>query len=191
MSAEQSTGPLSPERLEEIRAREAAATAGPWRWRGNTEARHLRLQTPDRGGLTVMDFDRWGMQGARPRFARDYVMHPADEMVTYEVAAWSTHIYRKDVVGIEHPDAEFIAKARTDVPQLLDEVDRLAGALAEAEARVAELRQAPVQIVDCAATVVEAMLSVGATAAEIAHALAVSALLKSEVRPAQLPAGAR
>ncbi|MCG6493401.1 hypothetical protein [Kitasatospora sp. A2-31] len=123
--------PNAPLDLDAIKARVQAATPGPWRWRGNTEARHLRLQTPHRGGLTVMDFKRWGMQGARPRFARDYVMHPADEMVEYEVAAWSEHIYRKDVVGIDHPDAQFIAAARTDVPALVAEVERLTAELVE------------------------------------------------------------
>ncbi|MEV7358180.1 hypothetical protein [Kitasatospora sp. NPDC091276] len=111
--------------LDAIQARLDAATPGPWRWRGNTESRHLRLQTPHHGGLTVMDFERWGMQGAQPRFARDHLMYPANEMVTYEVAAWSKDIYRKDIVGIEHPDAEFIAAARQDVPALLARVREL------------------------------------------------------------------
>ncbi|MEU8920380.1 hypothetical protein AB0D10_05490 [Kitasatospora sp. NPDC048545] len=115
--------------LDAIQARCDAATPGPWRWRGNTEARHLRLQTPHHGGLTVMDFKRWGMQGARPRFARDHLMYPANEMVTYEVAAWSKDIYRKDIVGIEHPDAEFIAAAREDVPALLARVRELEAAI--------------------------------------------------------------
>jgi hypothetical protein len=127
---------MSPERLAEIQARTDAATPGPWRWRGNTESRHLRLQTPHHSGLTVMDFVRWGMQGARPRFAVDHIMHTADEMVVYEVAAWSKDIYRKDAVGIEHPDAEFIAHARQDVADLLAEVGWLA---AEHADRTADL----------------------------------------------------
>ncbi|AEW94640.1 MULTISPECIES: hypothetical protein [Streptomycetaceae] len=106
-------------RIAEITARERAAFPGPWRWRGNTASRHLRLQSPQRGGMTVMDFVRWGMQGARPRFDTEGLMYPADEMAEYEVAAWSTDICRKDVVDIDHPDAQFIEHARADVPWLL------------------------------------------------------------------------
>lgn len=127
---------LSDQQLADIRARETAATAGPWRWRGNTEVRRLRLQTPHHGGLTVMDFTRWGMQGARPRFARDGIMHPADETVVYAVAAWSKDIYRKDVVGIDHPDAQFMAHAREDVPALLAELDRVTAELGLAQANL-------------------------------------------------------
>lgn len=123
---------LSPERLAEIVAREQAAYPGPWRWRGNTEARHLRLQSPHGGGMTVMDFVRWGMQGAQPRFGIDYIMHNAADLVEYEVAAWSKDIYRKDVSDVLHPDAQFLAHAREDVPALLAEVDRLRAELAAA-----------------------------------------------------------
>lgn len=111
--------PLPAGRLEEIRARAEAAFPGPWRWRGNTESRHLRLQSPHRGGMTVMDFVRWGMQGARPRFGIEGLMYPADKMVGYEVP------HRSDVVTVDHPDAEFIAHAREDVPALLAELARL------------------------------------------------------------------
>ncbi|WP_063748905.1 hypothetical protein [Streptomyces sp. NRRL B-24484] len=123
-----STEPMTPERFAEIQAREEAATPGPWRWRGDTAARHLRLQTPHRGGLTIMDFIRWGMNGARPRFARGGLMYPADEMATYD--------YRKNVVGIDNPDAAFIAHARQDVADLIAEVGWLAAELAD---RIAEL----------------------------------------------------
>jgi hypothetical protein len=33
--------------------------------------------------------------------------------------------YREDIVGVRHPDAEFIAHAREDVPALIAEVERL------------------------------------------------------------------
>ncbi|MFJ8110454.1 hypothetical protein [Streptomyces sp. NPDC096132] len=111
--------------LDAIEARANAAYPGPWHWRGNTEARHFRLQSPTNGGMTVMDFVRYGMNGAQPRFAIDGIMHKAEELVEYEVAAWSKDIYRKDVSGIGHPDAQFIAHAREDVPALLAEIHRL------------------------------------------------------------------
>lgn len=124
------SAPLSDEQLAEIRARAEAATPGPWGWRGNTEVRDLRLSALHSGLLTVMDFTRWGMQRARPRFALEGVMHDGDELVTYEVhrLGWTRaeeKPYRADVDGIAHPDAEFIARARMDVPALLAEVERL------------------------------------------------------------------
>lgn len=124
------SAPMDEQRLAEILARANAATAGPWRWSGNTEVRDMRLQAQHHGGLTVMDFVRWGMQDARPRFAKDYCMHPADEMVEYQVhqLGWvdkSEPPYRADISGIDHPDARFIAAAREDVPALVAEVQRL------------------------------------------------------------------
>lgn len=43
-------------------------TPGPWVWQANSRG-ELRLATPDRGNLTVMDCVRHGTQGAQPRFA--------------------------------------------------------------------------------------------------------------------------
>lgn len=118
------------DRLAEIRARAAAATPGPWRWHGNTDNRHVWLQTPRMGGMTVMDFVRWGMQQAAPRFGVDGLMRTADTMVRYAVAPDATSrkdpsVYRADITSIRHPDAEFIAASRADVDWLLAEVERL------------------------------------------------------------------
>lgn len=117
--------PMSAERLAEIRARAEAATPGPWSWDGNTDMRHIRLATPHGMSMTVMDFVRYGMQGAQPRFGIAGMMHNGSGLVEYEVAKWSKDIYRRDVSGIDHPDARFIAGARADVDDLLAEVDRL------------------------------------------------------------------
>lgn len=121
---------MSDDRLGEIKARAAAATPGPWRWRGNTDNRHIRLQTPLMHGLTIMDFVRHGMQQAMPRFAVDGLMRKADSMVVYEVAPDATSrkdpsVYRADIAGIRHPDAEFIASSRADVDWLVGEVELL------------------------------------------------------------------
>jgi hypothetical protein len=45
-------------------------------------------------------------------------------LVVYEVAPDATHredprVYRADIVGIRHPDAEFIAHSRRDIASLL------------------------------------------------------------------------
>lgn len=122
------------DRLDEIKARAAAATPGPWRWRGNTDNRQIWLQTPRLCGMTIMDFERWGMQRAVPRFAVDGLMHKADGMVVYEVAPDATSrkdpkVYRADITSIKHPDAEFIASSRADVDWLVAEVERLRAAV--------------------------------------------------------------
>jgi hypothetical protein len=116
--------------LDEIRARAAAATAGPWHWAGNTDMRWFALAywKPGAGRCSVMDFARWGMHSATPRFSRDLMMFPAHEKVVYEVAPNATRradpqVYRADITGIRHPDAEFLAASRQDVDDLLAVID--------------------------------------------------------------------
>ena len=53
------------DRIEEIAK---AATPGPWQWYGNTKMHEVYLATVNRGRVYVMDFVRWGMAGAQPRF---------------------------------------------------------------------------------------------------------------------------
>jgi len=116
-------------RVDEIAARAAAATLGPWGWFGHRD-HGMYLSTVYHGRIYVMDFIRQGMQGAQPRFQvhenpehPDWgTMTPASELAVLEVAPRD---YRDDIVGIDHPDAAFIAAARDDVPWLLAEVERL------------------------------------------------------------------
>ncbi|MCI0686305.1 MAG: hypothetical protein L0Y54_03570 [Sporichthyaceae bacterium] len=135
-------------RLREIRQACEKATPGEWGWYGNTDTGHLFLATNRYGRSVVMGFRRWGMQAATPTFAveREWGPHPdhpdelriyphgrmtpAHELPVYEVAPAATdrddpQVYRADLIGIRHPDAEFIAGARTWVPQLVEEVERL------------------------------------------------------------------
>lgn len=132
-------------RLEEIRAREQAATKGPWAWCGNTEARWLALETSDRM-LKVMDFARYGMNGAQPLFAVNGVMEKASTLVEYEVhrQAWVEKWrppYRHDIDGIKAPDAQFIAHARADVTWLVAELTEARTKLEIAERRNEELAE--------------------------------------------------
>lgn len=117
--------------LKEIRDRAAAASPGPWTWRGNVDTRQIYLSytKPGLGWTSIMDFVRWGMQSARPRFITNtFWMKDADELAVFEVCRDATRrsdrrVYRGDIVGFRHPDAEFIAHARQDVDVLLAAVD--------------------------------------------------------------------
>lgn len=110
---------MTPQQLAAIKARADKATAGPW------------VFGPFGGGVMlyraagtrpiVLDAVREGTQWATFRL-RDHdrcVMVKCDRNgPTYQ---------------IEHPDAEFIAQARTDVPALVAEVERLRGIEAAAK----------------------------------------------------------
>ena len=101
--------------LDAIQARVDAATEGPWYWRGHQ--RGPIYLTPHTMRLpVVMGFRRLGMQSAQPEFVLDGLFKPASELAVREVP------YRDDIIDIDHPDARFIARARTDIPALLAEL---------------------------------------------------------------------
>lgn len=117
-------------------------TPGKWAWYGNTSCKNIYLATTTGGRRFVMDFARWGMASAQPRFqvrtrSGDHesgVMVPASEFVTFEVgdrgvigakaAKSNDSVYRYDINGILHPDAWLIAAA----PELLAMCKELANA---------------------------------------------------------------
>lgn len=115
--------------LEAVRAREQAATAGPWRSVVNLEYKTVTLQGGrPRLDLSVMQFERWGMNRAAPTF-----MIPGQRD---GLQAWQrAEVYATPVPGREHhahwfqrighPDAEFIEHAREDVRLLLEIIDGL------------------------------------------------------------------
>ncbi len=119
--------------LAPIKARHEAAREGPWRWYGNTD-RDVYLATVHGGRVFVLnqsvefecDVDNCvnehcDHRNVRPilRFQKGGWMQDAREFAVPEVD------YRTDIATIEHPDAEFIAHARADVPALIAEVERL------------------------------------------------------------------
>lgn len=121
---------MTDEDLKAIEDRAAAATPGPWEWYGNTKyTGNFYLSTKNRGRIFVMDFVRWGMRGAQPRFQKDHLLVNGSELVNYEVKPGAKRgdpqLYREDFIGILHPDAIFIAAARSDVAALTEEVRRL------------------------------------------------------------------
>ena len=89
-------------------------TAGPWRWELNEKSRQVHLC----GGvpqfdLLVMDFVRWGMDGAAPRLRepeRDglNIMHRCERWAQIVPGREHHAIWFK---GLDHADARLIAAA--------------------------------------------------------------------------------
>ena len=100
----------------ELRALVERATAGPWAWSINKRSRDVRLYAQHSGQLTVMDFVRWGMQAAQPRFR----VPPLDLMEEMS----ECH---------PHPDAKLIVAAVNALAPLLDAHEALQRRVAELE----------------------------------------------------------
>ena len=113
-------------REDEIREREQKATKGPWFWNINRRAKRAELVNSKTD--IVIDFVRWGMRGAIPRFNIDGIMWAANHMAWN----WPNRDHHSEwAQKIVTPDADFIAHAREDVPYLLDKVARLRRELEE------------------------------------------------------------
>ena len=107
-----------------------AGTPGTWQWFGNTASNSIYLATVENGRRYVMCFERWGMHGAAPAFRveqgdRQSVLVRADELVRFEVGNdiigvqnIDGSVYRKDVRGIAHPDAEIITALHNAAPAI-------------------------------------------------------------------------
>ena len=133
---------------KKLRELAETATPGPWQWYGNTKQYEVYLATTHSGRRFVMDFVRWGMGGAQPRFQVTIdgeatgggVMRSLVDLAGGDARAKEKALglpvlgplfevdYRRQFVGIGHPDAAWIAAADPQtVLALLDEVDRLRG----------------------------------------------------------------
>ncbi len=204
MSAERSTEPCSPERLEEIRTDLAAVPAPPWRWIGCRGAGGPQLVTAHSGSQYIL-------RAAKPMDRHGEEITDADDSPVYgdlqfrdqrsdekyavmrsgsELAVGRTQYDPDNIASVDNPVARWLERSASHAELLVAEVEWLAAELADARARVADLERAPEQIVHRTVLVLEAMLGTRATPAEIAHALAGSALLRSECRPSLLPGGA-
>lgn len=135
---------MSEPTIDDIAARHAAATRGPWGWRGNLDTHniHLRSLAPDSMRPDVLRFHRSGFSGGKPVFNvpegdRGFInVHTAD-LVVFDVCRsctdrYDTRVYRRDIVGIRHPDAELIAHSWEDIDVLLRRVRALEAELAAA-----------------------------------------------------------
>jgi len=98
----------------DLDAHEAVASAarpGPWQWYGNTKTQEVYLATTHSGRTFVMDFARWGMRWGQPRFQIDHRMVTLGELGSQEhpLGPKFEVPYRRQFVGIGHPDATHIA----------------------------------------------------------------------------------
>ena len=115
---------MTTERLAELRAVCAAATAGDWTWIVNPSSNRIELSGR---GIVVLCPVRWGMRGADFTLVTmtdrgAHLLRPAHELAV-EIPGREHH---KDwAMTLDHPDATFIAAARTALPEALGEVDRL------------------------------------------------------------------
>lgn len=107
-----------------VEAREllAKATPGTWRWSINPHAKQVRLESEDGPRSIVIDFARWGMNGAQPRFQVDGLMQDAQDCA---VIVEGREHHAKWYQTLEHPDANLIARAPQLLKTLADEVARL------------------------------------------------------------------
>lgn len=83
-----------------IKERTAGHTPGPWWWSQNDHGKSVALYS--KGLNTVMDFVRYGAQGAAPRFQIGGIMKRSDALGVPRVGDEHNASWRKD---IDHPDA--------------------------------------------------------------------------------------
>lgn len=107
---------LSRERIEAIRARAAAATPYPWEWEA-ADGSMLALGTK---GAALME---------------------GNVLMCARCEACQEH--NKPCMWPKKPDADFIAHARQDVPDLLEHIDALETVLRRVRERNYELHDAP------------------------------------------------
>jgi hypothetical protein len=124
-------------------------TPGPWRWEFNGEHRTLHLVGGrPRFDLTIMDFERWGMNGATMRLrdtAHDgmqflYRVHERPDWISPE-SGREHHKHWHQL--LTHPDARLIEAAPDMLDVLLrarDVIEALDGTSAENEKLVDDYR---------------------------------------------------
>ena len=114
---------MNKDQIDEIKARCEKATPGPWEWDVNSAHKFVNLMTIHSGRFYVMGFERWGAQGAAPKFQ----VYERYEGSLYERG--SKGMFRADKLTksypgrehhegwddfIDHPDALFISNAKQD-----------------------------------------------------------------------------
>lgn len=140
------TRDISESELIELERKARSATPGPWKWFGNTKMHEVYLATVNRGRIFVMDFVRWGMRGAQPRFqvrldGTDGVMRTLGELgaTGHPLGPRFEASHRRQFSGIGHPDAEHIAANSPDITiKLIARIRELEGHVRAAAEIMAE-----------------------------------------------------
>jgi len=112
------------ERLDALKG----CTEGPWFWHVCVGTKQVQLIQARSGWRYIMNFIRWGTQGAQPRFNVRMLMEKVTNLVTTD--------HNNTAREIDHPDARLIAMA----PELLAENAELRARVVALEADNAELR---------------------------------------------------
>lgn len=107
--------------LVEARELIAKATPGRWYWNVNPRAKLISLQSE--GGMRqfVIDFARWGMNSAQPRFQVDGLMRDAQDCL--QIVEGREH-HADWYQTINHPDANLIARAPELLSSLCNELEQ-------------------------------------------------------------------
>jgi hypothetical protein len=98
--------------VDALEAIAKAARPGPWQWYGNTKMHEVYLATVHDGRHLVMDFARYGMSGAQPRFQMPpgFMRSVGDLGRDEDLFGPKFDVpYRRHFTGIGHPDATHIA----------------------------------------------------------------------------------
>lgn len=130
----------------------AEHSRGPWRWEVNRQSKSIHLV----GGRpmfdkTVMDFGRWGMQHAAPRFnsaiagGEFNIMYAPHEHDGWVVPFVEREHHAHWCANVNHPDARLIAAA----PDLLE---ALLGVVAVADRNTVEFDRARAAIAKATVT---------------------------------------
>lgn len=143
---------------DEKKLREALAagpTPGPWRWEFNASSKDVSLVGGRvRYDVTVMDFTRWGMGGAVPRFVEPtdipnglQLLHKLSDRKDW-IAPFPDREHHADwCAQVTHPDARWMQEAAPDrITRLLDELQRLRAENERLHGEVATEREACAQV---------------------------------------------
>lgn len=87
-------------------------TPGPWRWEINEKHKVINLcGGKPKYDMTVMDFVRYGMSGAAPRFIDGSELNLLTRAERFSYVIEGREHHKDWFQGINHPDAHLIAAA--------------------------------------------------------------------------------
>lgn len=128
--------------LQKLKALAEAATPGPWRWKLNESSKSVEIvggrPTFDK---TVMDFVRWGMGRAAPRFndaVSEGKYNIMERVEKYGAVVPGREHHSDWFKDVAHPDASFmVATDPKTVLSMIASIEELERRLAERDAQAA------------------------------------------------------